>query len=134
PIPITLPVPGGMIADIDGAALRAAMTNGRILIRIGRTVEDIATNRSGVMTSFSSAGPTAFGHLLKPDLAAPGGQILSSTLPEFQGSPFAVFDGTSMAAPHVAGAAALLVQQHPTWSTQQVKSALMSTSGPAWGN
>jgi minor extracellular serine protease Vpr len=135
PIPIQLAVPAGMVADLDGAALRAAMTNGRILIRIGRTVEDIATNRSGVITSFSSAGPTAFGHLLKPDVAAPGGAILSSTLPEFTGgSPFAVFDGTSMATPHVTGAAALLVQRHPTWSTQQVKSALMSTAGPAWGD
>ena len=124
-----------MIADVDGAALRAAMGSaGRIQIRIGRGYEDIATGRSGIVTSFSGAGPTAFGHLLKPDLAAPGGQILSSTLTEFAGSPFAVFDGTSMATPHVAGAAALLVQQHPTWSTQQVKSALMTTAGAAWGN
>ena len=124
-----------MVADIDGAALRNAMSaTGRIQIRIGQTYEDIATGRSGIVTSFSSAGPTAFGHLLKPDVAAPGGQILSSTLSEFAGSPFAVFDGTSMATPHVAGAAALLVQRHPTWSAQQVKSALMSTAGPAWGN
>ncbi len=135
PIPLILEIPGGMIADIDGAALRAAMgTTGRIQIRVGRAYEDLATGRSGIVTSFSSAGPTAFGHLLKPDVAAPGGQILSSTLPEFARSPFAVFDGTSMAAPHVAGAAALLVQRHPTWSTQQVKSALMSTGGPSWGN
>ena len=135
PIPIQLQIPSGMIADIDGAALRAVVgSNGRIPIRVGRTYEDIATGRSGIVTSFSSAGPTAFGHLLKPDVAAPGGQILSSTLPEFAGSPFAVFDGTSMATPHVTGAAALLVQRHPTWSTQQVKSALMSTGGPAWGN
>jgi subtilisin family serine protease len=135
PLPIQLPIPSGMVADVDGAALRNAMSaSGRIQIRIGRTYEDIATGRSGIITSFSSAGPTAFGHLLKPDLAAPGGQILSSTLSEFAGSPFAVFDGTSMATPHVAGAAALLVQRHPTWSAQQVKSALMSTAGPAWGN
>jgi minor extracellular serine protease Vpr len=135
PIPLQLQIPSGMVADIDGAALRSAMgTTGRIQIRIGRTYEDIATGRSGIVTSFSSAGPTAFGHQLKPDLAAPGGQILSSTLSEFAGSPFAVFDGTSMATPHVAGAAALLVQRHPAWSTLQIKSALMSTAGPAWGN
>jgi minor extracellular serine protease Vpr len=135
PIPVELQIPNGMVADIDGAALRAAMgTTGRVQIRVGRTYDDIATGRSGIVTSFSSAGPTAFGHLLKPDVAAPGGQILSSTLPETAGSPFAVFDGTSMASPHVAGAAALLVQRHPAWSAQQVKSALMSTGGPAWGN
>ena len=134
-IPLQLPIPSGMVADADGAALRAAMgSQGRIQIRVGKAYEDINTGRSGIVTSFSGAGPTAFGHLLKPDVAAPGGQILSSTLTEFAGSPFAVFDGTSMAAPHVAGAAALLVQLHPAWSTQQVKSALMSTAGPAWGN
>ena len=43
---------------------------------------ELETGRSGVITSFSSAGPTAFGHDLKPDVSAPGGQILSSTLPE----------------------------------------------------
>src|SRR5207302_4201907 len=64
-----------------------------------------------------------------------GGQILPSNLPEFTGgSPFAVFDGTSMAAPHVSGAAALLLQLHPGWSPQQVKSALISTAGPAWSD
>ncbi|MDX6412526.1 MAG: hypothetical protein QOE91_2042, partial [Gaiellaceae bacterium] len=136
PLPILLQIPAGIIADIDGAALRAAMgASGRLRVRIGRAYEDIVTGRSGIVTSFSSAGPEAFGHLLKPDIAAPGGQILSSTLPEFSGgSPFAVFDGTSMAAPHVAGAAALLVQRHPSWSVPQIKSALMSTAGPAWGD
>ena len=101
-----------------------------------RDVREIVTGRSGVITSFSSAAPTNFGHLLKPDVAAPGGQILSSTSPESagNGTPFAVFDGTSMSAPHVSGAAALLLQAHPTWTPAQMRSALVSTAGPAWGD
>ena len=87
-----------------------------------------------MITSFSSAGPTAFGHDLKPDVSAPGGQILSSTLPNTDASRFAVFDGTSMATPHVAGAAALLLELHPSWTPAQVKSALVSTAGAAWGD
>jgi minor extracellular serine protease Vpr len=134
-IPIPLTLPGGMISDLDGARLRAylATTNGTAPVTVGRAPDRIETGRSGVITSFSSAGLTAFQDLLKPDVTAPGGQILSSTLPEFTGgSPFAVFDGTSMATPHVAGAAALLIQLHPTWTAQQVKSALISTTGTAW--
>jgi minor extracellular serine protease Vpr len=136
PIPITLSLPAGMVADLDGARLRdyAASHGGRATIRVGREPLELETGRSGIVTSFSSAGPTAFGHLLKPDVAAPGAQVLSSTLPEFAGSSFAVFDGTSMATPHVSGAAALLLELHPTWTAQQVKSALVSTAGPAWGD
>ena len=124
-----------MIADVDGAGLRAYLSGraGRAPIRIGQGTEEIVTGRSGVVTSFSSAGLTAFGHLLKPDVGAPGGQILSSTT-ALAGGPFAVFDGTSMAAPHVAGAAALLLQRHPGWTPLQVKSALVSTAGAAWGD
>ncbi len=129
---------GGMISDLDGATLRAylAAHGGRTTFRATseQDPKETQTGRSGIVTSFSSGGPTNFDHKLKPDLAAPGGSILSSTLREFAGTPFAVFDGTSMAAPHVSGAAALLVQQHPTWTAHQIKSALMSSAGPAWGN
>lgn len=135
PIPIQLQVPAGMIGQADAATLRAylATTGGRTTIRISRSFEDIPTGRSGVITSFSSAGPTAYEHAMKPDLAAPGGAILSATLPN-AGGPFAVFDGTSMSAPHVSGAAALLLQRHPDWTPHQIKSALMSTAGAAWGD
>ena len=135
---VDLGFPGGMIADLDGANLRAYLAGhgGRTTFRAtpANDPREIQTGRSGVITSFSSAGPTNFDHRLKPDVAAPGGQILSSTLRESAGAPFAVFDGTSMAAPHVAGAAALLLQQHPGWSPQQVKSALTTSAGPAWGD
>jgi subtilisin family serine protease len=131
-----LAVPGGMITNLDGDNLRAFMagTGGRTQIRVGHSILDLNTGRSGVIENFSSSGPTAFGHDLKPDISAPGGQILSSTLPNTDKSRFAVFDGTSMATPHVAGAAALVLQLHPSWTPAQVKSALMSTAAPAWGN
>ena len=137
-IPLELAIPAGMVSDLDGERLRAymAQTGGRTTFRVPRDVREIVTGRGGVITSFSSAAPTSFGHLLKPDVAAPGGQILSSTSPESagNGTPFAVFDGTSMAAPHVSGAAALLLQAHPTWTPAQIRSALISTAVPAWGD
>jgi Subtilisin-like serine proteases len=135
-IPANLELPGGMIADLDGDHLRAFLTTngGRTSIQIGHDPLELETGRSGIVTSFSSRGPTAFGHDLKPDLAAPGGQILSSTLPNTSDSRFAVFDGTSMATPHVAGAAALLLELHPGWTPAQVKSALVSTAGAAWAD
>jgi len=135
-IPVEMAVPGGMIANLDGDHLRAYMAahGGRTTIRVGDSPLELETGRSGVITSFSSAGPTAFGHDLKPDVSAPGGQILSSTLPNTSKSRFAVFDGTSMATPHVAAAAALLLELHPSWTPQEVKSALVSTAGPAWAD
>jgi subtilisin family serine protease len=135
-IPIQLSLPAGMIADLDGARLQQYLDakGGRAPVRFNDSFQELNTGRSGIITSFSSAGPTDYGHQLKPDLAAPGGQILSSTLPEAAGSAFAVFDGTSMAAPHVTGAVALLLARHPTWTPAQVKSALMTTAVSAWGD
>jgi subtilisin family serine protease len=136
PIPVPLPVPAGMISDLDGQNLRTylAQNGGAATIRVSSGIEEIPTGRSGVVTSFSSAGPTPLLHDLKPDVAAPGLDILSSTPPKTTGSTFAVFAGTSMATPHVAGAAALVLQRHPGWTPAQVKSALMNTAAPAWAN
>ena len=83
------------------------------------------------MASFSSRGPTT-DKLLKPDVAAPGVDVLSSGygIGDFPGpfTGFGAVSGTSMATPHVAGSAALLVQLHPSWTPAQIKSALMTTA------
>jgi subtilisin family serine protease len=129
-------LPGGSISDLDGARIRAAAagSGGSVTVRFTRDSVEVPTTWAGVPTSFTSSGLTPFGKLLKPDVTAPGAQILSSTLPEFAGDQFAVLDGTSFSAPHVAGAAALLTQRHPSWTPQQLKSALMSTAGPAFAD
>lgn len=84
------------------------------------------------MAAFSSRGPNPSFDVLKPDLAAPGWEILgavSSTLIfGFTGDEYLTVSGTSMASPHVAGAAALLLALHPGWSPAEVKSALMTTA------
>jgi subtilisin family serine protease len=81
-----------------------------------------------VIAGFSSSGPTPISLQMKPDVTAPGVDLLSS-LPHNQWSNHD-WSGTSMAAPHVAAAAALLKERHPTWTPAQVKSALESTGAP----
>ena len=80
--------------------------------------------------SFSSRGPllAGGGDLLKPDVIAPGQDILAAVAPPGNaGRDFNLYSGTSMSSPHVAGLAALLMQKHPAWSPMAVKSALMTT-------
>jgi minor extracellular serine protease Vpr len=129
-------ISGGAISDLDGARLRAAAagSGGAVTVRFSRDAVEVPTTWAGVPTSFTSSGLTPFGHALKPDVTAPGSQIISSTLPERAGDQWAVSAGTSFSAPHVSGAAALLIQRHPSWTAQQTKSALMSTAGPAFGD
>jgi subtilisin family serine protease len=80
------------------------------------------------IADFSSAGPTPVSRALKPDVTAPGVDIPSS-LPVSQGT-WGLLSGTSMAAPHVSGAAAILKERHPAWTVAQLKSALVLTGDP----
>jgi subtilisin family serine protease len=79
--------------------------------------------------SFSSRGPLrASGSVLKPDLIAPGQDILAGVAPPGNaGRLFDLYSGTSMSSPHVAGLAALFKQKYPGWSPMAIKSALMTT-------
>ncbi len=90
----------------------------RLAITVG------ASDKNDNLASFSSKGPNRKIFSIKPEVVAPGVQILS-TLP---GAKYAAFRGTSMAAPHVAGVCALLKSIHPDWTPAQIKSALMTTA------
>ncbi|KAK3163426.1 hypothetical protein QOZ80_1AG0003510 [Eleusine coracana subsp. coracana] len=90
-----------------------------------------------VVASFSARGPGLTESILKPDLMAPGVSILAATIPSEDASEvpqgktpsrFAIKSGTSMACPHVAGAAAFVKSAHPGWTPSMVRSALMTTA------
>ena len=121
--PYTVTIPFLGVRSSDGAALvardggSAAMANSSIPNPSYRAIAD-----------FSSGGPRNGDGMLKPDVTAAGVSILSALVGTGTGG--ARFSGTSMAAPHVAGAAALARQAHPTWTAEEIKSALLNSGDP----
>lgn len=87
-----------------------------------------AVDRDDSTASFSSRGPAYGSHTLKPEIAAPGVGISAAAAGGRGVYAYQSMSGTSMAAPHVAGAAALVKQRHPEWNAQQIKSALVSSA------
>lgn len=114
----------------DGVMLKhwlASGTNhmGRIQ---GTAVSTTAPGDS--VASFSSRGPNTMFDVLKPDLSAPGVDIIAPihTTSPAADAEFGILSGTSMASPHAAGAAALVKAIHPTWTPDEIRSAMMMTS------
>jgi subtilisin family serine protease len=105
---------------------------------------DTLSTADDTVASFSATGPTIDG-LAKPEILAPGRHIVSALPPDTgfaQEAPasntvapgYVRANGTSFSAPQVAGAAAILLQLHPTWTPDQVKWALMQTARPVPGS
>jgi subtilisin family serine protease len=121
-------VPTIHVDHVDGAAVKAYVTSAGT----GATATIGAVSGAAPapkMAAFSSRGPGlgAGGDLLKPDLTAPGVDILAAVSPD-SGRSFDLLSGTSMSSPHVAGLAALLKDAHPNWSPAAIKSALMTSA------
>lgn len=121
-------LPSVSILQEDGAEILAAWKAGdeATISKAQKLFDQAAVD---AMSDFSSRGPNGNSSFLKPDIAAPGSDILSAAVAQDQ--TFATMSGTSMASPHVAGAAALLLQQRPDLDAIQVKSVLMTSSNPA---
>ncbi len=120
-------VPAYNVSMVDGMAL--AGLNGK-MTTISATPAYIVTGNDDFMADFSSQGPTDVDFRVKPDVVAPGVNVLSSIPHQFcETAPcFAFFQGTSMATPHLAGSAAVVIAQHPDWSAEQVRSAIVNTA------
>ena len=122
-------VPSVHISHVDRGAVKAYAATPGATATINQST--IIYNATAPLTAaFSSRGPLTAGggDVLKPDLIAPGQDILASVAPPTAaGNNFNMISGTSMSSPHVAGLAALLMHRHPSWSPMAIKSALMTT-------
>lgn len=127
-------IPGGMISEADGGILNSALTEGLdVSARLSSSIFGTQVEEGNLIAGFSSRGPNgSTTDLIKPDITAPGVRILAGTsnvvFQGVQGETQAYLSGTSMSAPHIAGFAALLSQEHPSWSPTQIKSALMTSA------
>ena len=90
-----------------------------------------AVDRQDAPAWFSSRGPAAFTHTLKPEISAPGVGISAARSGGRGDDAYLSMSGTSMATPQVAGAGAVVKQAHPTWTGQQLKAALVSSANAA---
>ena len=123
--PITIPVVA--ISNTEGALLDAKIAAGPTTMTWTNTEGTFVNPTGGLISSFSSYGMTA-DLQLKPDIGAPGG-LIRSTFPLELGS-YATISGTSMASPHVAGAAALLMQARPTLAASAFRTILQNSADP----
>lgn len=116
-----------MVSVDDGASVKAASGTDAT---ITASQQYFVSGNDDIMAGFSSRGPTDVDFRVKPDVVAPGVNVLSAVPSQFCAMPpcYAFFQGTSMATPHLAGSAAVVRWAHPTWSAAEVRSAIVNTA------
>jgi subtilisin family serine protease len=124
-VPITIPV--AAINDADGALIDSRLATGPVTLTWTEETLTQVTSTGGLLSSFTSYGLNAE-LTLKPDIGAPGG-LIRSTLPLEAGGA-GLNSGTSMASPHVAGAAALLKQARPGLPANEFRDVLQNSADP----
>lgn len=114
--------------------IAAGNTGGELIAAPGAASSALtvgAVDKQDQLAWFSSTGPLSGTAGLKPDLVAPGVDITAARSQDMTDGGTGLYQtlsGTSMATPHVAGAAAILAQQHPGWTGEQIKEQLMSSA------
>ncbi|HEX5534133.1 MAG TPA: S8 family serine peptidase [Actinomycetales bacterium] len=126
--PSTIPAVQAGLADRDKLVALVGSN-----VTMGSTAEYTRTAHDNIMADFSSQGPTDVTFRVKPDVVAPGVNVLSSVPHQSCKNPgdtgcWAFMQGTSMATPHLAGMAAVVMQAHPGWSAEEVRSAIVNTA------
>ncbi|HEX6499889.1 MAG TPA: S8 family serine peptidase [Micromonosporaceae bacterium] len=126
-IPNEPTVPAYQLSLADGLQVK---THDGEATTVGANPAYFSTGNANLMAGFSSQGPTDVDYRVKPDVVAPGVNVLSSIPHQFCPTApcFAFFQGTSMATPHLAGSAAVVKSQHPDWSAEQIRSAIVNTA------
>jgi minor extracellular serine protease Vpr len=129
-IPFIIPgmaVPTIKLTNADGQDMLSELEAGNNEVTFNI---DFSHEVDETVAEFSSRGPVVGTWMIKPDVSAPGVNITSTVPTHNPADPhgYASYQGTSMSAPHVAGASALLLQAHPTWGVDEVKAALMNTA------
>ncbi|XP_042508373.1 subtilisin-like protease SBT1.6 [Macadamia integrifolia] len=132
-------IPACAVGANEGDAVKAYVSSSSVptaTIAFRGTV--IGVKPAPVVASFSGRGPNGIDpEILKPDLIAPGVNILAAWTDavgptgldsDVRRTEFSILSGTSMACPHVSGAAALLKSAHPDWSPAAIRSAMMTTA------
>ncbi|XP_073310809.1 subtilisin-like serine-protease S [Primulina huaijiensis] len=129
-VAIPFAIPAAIVGKETGNKILSYINktrNATSIILSAKTV--LGSHIAPQVAPFSSKGPNSLTpEILKPDIAAPGLNILASWSPAMSKMNFNILSGTSMACPHVTGIVALMKAVHKSWSPSAIKSALMTTA------